>query len=43
VTEWSEKCDREIERSSKLRRDINAFRAELNEARAAAQKADDEA
>ena len=42
MTEWSEKCDWEIERSSKVRGDINAFRAELNEARAAAQKADEE-
>ncbi len=41
--EWSEKCDREIEHSNKLRGDVSALRVELNEARAAAQKVDDEA
>jgi hypothetical protein len=43
VKEFAEKYDREIECSSKLRGDISALKAEVNEARAAAQKADDSA
>ena len=43
IKEWSEKCDRETEHSDKLREDISTLNVELNEARAAAQKAEDEA
>ena len=43
INEWSEKCDREIEHSNKLREDISTLNVELNEARTAAQKTEDEA
>jgi hypothetical protein len=43
MTERSEKCNQEIEHSNKLQMDISALRAELNDARAAAQRANDEA
>jgi chromosome segregation ATPase len=43
VVELSKKYDREIERSSKLRGEISAFKAEVHEAQVAAQKAEDSA
>jgi hypothetical protein len=43
VTKWSEKYDRELECSSILRGDISALKAELNEAQAVLQKAEDSA
>ena len=43
VTKWSEKYDWELERSSILQGDISALKAELNEARAVLQKAEDSA
>ena len=43
VKEFAEKYNWEIEHSSKLRGDISALKAQVNEARAAAQKADDSA
>ncbi len=43
VVEFSEKYDRQIERSNKLRGDISALKAEVHEAQVAAKKAEDSA
>ena len=43
VVEFSEKYDRQIERSNKLRGDISTLKAEVHEAQVAAKKAEDSA